>query len=189
MEQETSKNLQSAVKHWWLSLLLGILLIIMGIWVIRTPLASYIGLSILFGWLLFISGVIEMVFSIGNKDTLRGWGWHLASGIIDFILGGFLIFNPDITMVILPFLVGIWMMFGGVSAIAMSMELKSHGTKGWGWNLVMGILTIIFSFLVIYNPVLGGFYLVFMTAFALITLGIYRIMLSLKLKKLHDTIA
>ncbi len=189
MEQKTHKTLESSVKHWWLSLLLGILLIAMGIWVIRTPLASYIGLSILFGWLLFISGIVEMVFSISNKDTLDGWGWHLAGGIIDFILGGFLVFNPEITTTILPFLVGFWMMFGGVAAIATSLDLKSYGAKGWGWNLFWGILTILFSFIVIYNPIFGGFYLVFMTAFALMTLGMYRIILAFKLKKLHDKIS
>ncbi len=189
MEQTEVKRLKAAVKHWWLSLLLGILLIAMGFWVIRTPLASYIGLAILFSWLLFISGIIEMVFSISNKDNLDGWGWHLAGGIIDFILGGYLISNPELTMAVLPFLVGFWMMFGGVSAIAMSMDLKSYGSTGWGWTLTMGILTIIFSFLVIYNPVLGGFYLVFMTAFALITLGVFRIILAFRLKKLHKEIA
>ena len=189
MEQTDEKNLQKAVKHWWLSLLLGILLIAMSIWVIKTPLASYIGLAILFSWLLFISGIVEIVFSISNKDNMDGWGWHLAGGIIDFILGSFLVFNPGITMAVLPFLVGFWMMFGGVWAIATSMDLKSYGTKGWGWTLTFGILTTIFSFFVIFNPVFGGFYLVFMTAFALMTLGVFRIILAFKLKKLHKEAA
>lgn len=188
MENIDFNSLKSSVKYWWLSLILGILLIVMGFWVMNTPRESYITLAIFFSWLLFFKGIMEMVFAISNKDSLKGWGWYLAGGLVDFILGGFLTFNPNITMAILPFLVGFWMMFGGVSSIATAFEFKSYDSKGWGWLMFVGIITIIFSILIIYNPILGGFYLVFMTAFALISFGIFRIMLSFRLKKLRDSL-
>gem|GEM_PF-3479533 len=47
---------QKVVKNWWLSILLGILYLVAGFWVVRTPMESYISLSIitlLFSFLLW----------------------------------------------------------------------------------------------------------------------------------------
>jgi uncharacterized membrane protein HdeD (DUF308 family) len=58
---------QTVIKHWWISLLPGILFILTGIWVSLTPLASYVALSILFSMLFFVNGVLEILFAIVNR--------------------------------------------------------------------------------------------------------------------------
>ena len=68
------KTVRSAIKNWWVHLLLGILLIIMGAWVMTTPISSYITLSIFFSVLMFISGLTELIFAISNAKNIDGWG-------------------------------------------------------------------------------------------------------------------
>ena len=46
-----------AVKNWWLSLLVGLLYIIVAIYLMFAPLASYVALSILFSVSMFVSGL------------------------------------------------------------------------------------------------------------------------------------
>ena len=76
-------------------------------------------------------------------------------------------------------------MFRGFSATGYSMDLKRYGTRNWGWYMVFGILAILCSIGVIWQPALGAFTLVYMIAYALLIIGILRVMLSFELKSLH----
>ena len=53
MTQSIFKTVKTSVKNWWVHLLIGILFVIVT-WVMFTPLASYIGLSIFFSVVIFI---------------------------------------------------------------------------------------------------------------------------------------
>lgn len=174
-----------AVKYWWLSLLLGILFIIISIYLMFTPLASYIALSILFSVSMFVSGVFEIAFAFTNRGNISSWGWYLAGGIIDLILGVFLMINPGLSMSVLPFVLAFWLMFRGFSATGYSMDLKRYGTRNWGWYMAFGILAILCSIGIIWQPGIGAFTLVYMIAYALLIIGIFRIMVAFELKNLH----
>ncbi len=182
---EIMNSLKDAVKNWWASLVLGILFIIVAIWVMFTPLSSYLALSILFAVFMFVSGIIEIIFSVTNRKTLYGWGWYLSSGIFDFVIGFILLIYPQITMLVLPFFVAFWLMFKGFSAIGFSIDIKRYGSKEWGYLLCLGILVCLFSILILIEPVIGGLSIVYTTAFAFLFIGIFRIYLSFRLRKLH----
>ena len=83
-----------AVKNWWMSLLVGILYIIIAIYLMFAPLASYIVLSILFSISMFVSRLLEIAFAFSNKKIISSWGWYLTGGIVDLILGILLMANP-----------------------------------------------------------------------------------------------
>ncbi|NPA35302.1 MAG: HdeD family acid-resistance protein [Chlorobi bacterium] len=177
----------SAIKNWWLYLIIGVILVLGGIWVARTPLESYLALSILFIVLLLVNGISQIVFSVSNRKVMPGWGWYLTSGILETLIGIYLWSYPAISMAVLPFVVGFWLLFRGISVIASSTDLKQKAVKGWGWILTFGILSTILSFFIIMNPVVGVIYLVYLTAFSMIFSGIAYIMFSLKLKKIKSS--
>ena len=162
-----------AVKNWWLSLLVGLLYIIVAIYLMFAPLASYVALSILFSVSMFVSGLFEIAFALANKKGISSWGWYLAGGIIDLILGIFLMASPGLSMEVLPFVLAFWLMFRGFSATGYSMDLKRYGTASDVYKRQ------------IWQPALGAFTLVYMIAYALLIIGIFRVMLSFELKSLH----
>lgn len=188
MTSSLLRSAQSSAKNWWLSLLLGVLFILLGLWVISTPLSSYISLSVFFSISIFISGIFGIVFSISNRKQMEGWGWHLAGALLDIIIGTLLLAHPLLTMAILPIYVGVWVLFRGVFGIGLSFQLKSFGTPRWGWLLFVGITTVLFSFLLLLNPVFAGLSIVYMTAMAFIALGVFRVILAFDLKKIHKKI-
>lgn len=177
---------QHAIKHWYLSLLLGIFFIIIGFWVLSTPLESYLALSMLFSVIFFVSGIFEIFYYVTNRQTTENWGWGLTAGIIEFLIGVWLISSPVVSVTILPFVVGFVLLFRSSTAMAVSFDLKSRGIKDWGWLLVIGILGLIFSYMMIINPVLGGMTIVVWTALSFISIGVFRVMLSFKLKRLNN---
>ena len=67
-----------------------------------------------------------------------------------------------------------------------SIDLKSFGVNEWGWLLALGILGMLFSFILLWNPAFAGMTIVIWTSFAFIAIGIFRIFLSFKLKGLND---
>lgn len=174
-----------AIKNWWMSLLLGLLYIALGIYLMFVPLASYVALSILFSVAMFVSGLLEISFAISNKKNISSWGWYLTGGIVDLILGVFLMANPGLSMEALPFILAFWLLFRGFAATGYSMDLKRFGTRNWGWYMAFGILAILCSIGIIWQPSVGVFTLVYMLAYTLLIIGIFRVMLAFELKRLH----
>ena len=173
------------VKNWWVSLLLGLLYILIAICLMFTPLASYVALSVLFSVSMFVSGTLEILFAVTNRKNISSWGWYLAGGIIDMILGFYLIAYPLLSMEVIPFIIAFWLMFRGFSSAGYAMDLKRYGTKDWGWYIAFGILAIICSLIILWQPAVGAIYAVYMISFAFLIIGFFRIMLSFELKSLH----
>lgn len=63
-----------AVKNWWLSLLVGLLYIIVAIYLMFAPLASYVALSILFSVSMFVSGLFEIAFALAEQKGYQQLG-------------------------------------------------------------------------------------------------------------------
>ena len=68
----------------------------------------------------------------GGGPTTRhhgsvGWGWMLASGIVDLILAGIIFAGlPGTAAWSLGLLVGINMVFGGTAMIGMALAARNH---------------------------------------------------------------
>ena len=181
------KTIENNVKHWYLHLLIGILFLAVGIWTLASPLASYLALSVLFTVTFLVSGLFEIIFSLSNRRELDNWGWMLASGIFSFVIGVLLFINPELSIVTLPYYVGFSVLFRSVGAISTSIDLKHYGVRDWGNLLAVGVLGLLFSFILIWNPLFAGMTIVFWTALAFLTAGVFAIYFSFKLKKLKNT--
>ena len=84
-------SMKKAVKNWWVSLLVGILAIIMGVWCFMSPGASLIGMTYVF-IIGFLLGGLDICFAVLNRNYMYGWGWSLAGGIF-FIKNGYQPYN------------------------------------------------------------------------------------------------
>jgi uncharacterized membrane protein HdeD (DUF308 family) len=182
------KTIKESINYWWLFLLTGVLLIVVGLWVFASPLASYLSLSLIFSLGILFTGIFEIIFAITNRSNLDSWGWTLAGGILDVVIGGYLLAYPAISMSVLPFILGFWLLFRGFSAIGSAFDMKSYGDKNWGWFLFLGIGIVFFGVMVLANPAFGVANIIIWTAFAFIFAGVFRIYLALKLRKLKKAI-
>ena len=180
-------EIQHSVKNWWMSLILGILYIGVALCLMFAPLSSYVALSIIFSISMLVSGILEILFAISNKHVSR-WGWYLAGGIIDLIIGIYLVAYPMVSMEVIPFLIAFWLMFRGFSATGYSMDLKRYGTRDWGWYMAFGILAILCSLLILWQPAVGALYAVYMISFTFLIIGLFRFMLAFELKNLHKRV-
>ena len=185
MKSNLFYSVKQAIKYWWIFPIIGLISILLSIWCIANPGETLILLSAFFIAGFIVSGLFEIVFALSNKNTINGWGWTLASGIIDILFGLLLWAIPLGTIAVLLFLVGFWVMFQSIWSIGTAIELQRGGIRGWGWTLTFGILGLILAFILIVNPVFAAQFIVYLLALSLLFYGIMRIYLGFRLRNLH----
>lgn len=75
----------------------------------------------------------------------------IASGILFILLGIVLIITPGILSVILTILLGIWIILSSVSAIRLSLVVRSKDSN-WILILLFGIIDLIAGIIILFNP-------------------------------------
>ncbi|HUO52049.1 MAG TPA: DUF308 domain-containing protein [Gemmatimonadaceae bacterium] len=176
-------------KYWILPLLAGVLYVCLGVWVLRTPQDSYVALAFLFALSFLVSGIIESWVAISERAIRPHWGWMLAGGILDLLIGLMLLNNPSVSVAVLPFVVGFALLFRSCFAVSGAFALKSAGGKSWGTVMLFGVLGLIASFILLWNPVLAGMTIVVWTGLACIAVGITRVMAAFAIRKGEQLVA
>tara|TARA_B110000908_G_C10113127_1_gene384013 strand:- start:111 stop:671 length:561 start_codon:yes stop_codon:yes gene_type:complete len=182
MNNQTSQN---SIKHWYLPLCYGFLFIGIGIYSLTYPIDLLVTLSFFLGLSFLISGVSEIIFSLFNKNEMVNWGLTFIIGLITFFIGILLMNHPEIPLATLSLYIGFLILFRSIGSITYSIVIKKNEVFDWGYFL-LGILGIIFSILLIKNPSFIGMSIVILTGISLITVGLFNIYLSFKLKKMNS---
>lgn len=176
------KEVENGVKHWYLPLLVGIILVMIGIWCIVAPAASYLTLAIVFAIGFFLSGVFETFFAIANRS--EKWGWSLAMGIMSIIVGFLMMVSPSLSAVTLAFYVGFMLLFYSVTGIGIALAIKEYYDVDWKTLMIVAVLGVILSLIMLFNPTFAGISIVLWTAFTFLTMGFYRIYIAIRLRKI-----
>lgn len=179
-----------AVKHWWLMLIAGILCIAAGICVFVFPVESYLTLSILFGIVMLLTGVGQLIIASTSGNYLMMKGYFIVGGILDLILGIFLCVYPGVTLVVLPFMMGLWLMYHGFILISFGGDMDTFKVSGSASMIILGILILMLSIFVLLNPFSAGVVTVLVVAgVGLILLGVTFCILAGKLRDLKKDFA
>jgi uncharacterized membrane protein HdeD (DUF308 family) len=179
-----ASNVVGTIRNWWWFVIKGLLFIIAGAAILAKPAAGYASLSILFSLIILGIGITQLVFSISNKDWLPGWGWTLVSGIIDVVIGTYLLMFPIVTMATLPYFLGFWLMFRSFYLMGVSFDLRSLDVPNWGWILAGGVLLLILSLFVLYYPAAAALGIIAWSGAAFLMAGVISIMMAFQLRNI-----
>lgn len=180
---ETSKKM---IRFWWATSVVGILMIIVGLIMMIFPTISYLVLSSIVGVVIFVSGISNLALAANSHNIMVGKVWVFASGIVEVLLGFILMFSVAVSELILPVLLGLWMLFKALNIIGVSDDMSILEMPGASWTMLMGILTLLCAFIVISQPLIfGATAVVLWSSIALIILGATLFLYSLQLKKMH----
>ncbi len=175
-----------AVMHWWLITVAGILGIAAGVAVFAFPLESYVTLSILFGVLALLTGAAKLIAASTSANFFMMRGYFIAGGVVDLLLGLFLCVNPSVTLVALPIVMGLWMMYNSFMMISLAGDFDTFGIPGGGWIIGGSALLLVLSLIVLVNPFTAGIAaVVILAGVGLIVFGCMLCALSFKMRDLH----
>ena len=107
--------------------------------------------------------------------------------IVDFIFGLLLLFNPFMTFILYPILIGYWILCVGIMKIIVALLFRKK-IRGWLFIFAVGILFAVFAFGIIYAPSTRAKDITLIIAAFFILLGSVFLYDSIKLKRMHETI-
>jgi uncharacterized membrane protein HdeD (DUF308 family) len=111
---------------WW-SLLSAVLAIIAGIILIAQPVEGTVTLTVVIGIYFLAEGVATIMYALEHRRELSGrWSWLAASGVVDIVIAGIIISGlPGTALWAIGLLVGINLLFGGLSMIGMALAARN----------------------------------------------------------------
>lgn len=184
--ENLTERVSRSVQHWWLLMLAGILCFVAGIAVFAFPVESYVTISILTGIVMLVVGAAQLIIASTSGNYLAMRGYMIVGGVIDLLLGLYLCIYPGVTLVLLPILLGIWLMYHSFMMIAFGGDLDTFRIDGGGMIILGGIILLILSILVLANPMSAGIATVIVLAgIGLLVLGLLLCWMSFKLKGIH----
>ena len=108
---------------WW-SLLSGLLGIAAGVVLIGWPVSGVLSLTLVLIVFFLVEGFASIMYALEHRGSGR-WGWMLASGIVDLVLAAIILAGlPGTAAWAIGLIVGINMLFGGMSMIAMALHAR-----------------------------------------------------------------
>lgn len=144
--KEMLSNFWGTSRYWWVVLLAGILMVLSGFAYWFWPVAGYAVASQLFGWMLILAGIVQLLVASGPNRS-KGWGWWLAGGIIDMFIGFMLVRSVILSEAVFPYFIAFVLIYWGISAMISGVTMS--GRKYWWLYLINGILLTILGFLFI----------------------------------------
>ena len=161
----------------------GIAAIVFGIIAFVYPGLTIATLVLFFGAWVLIDGIFRIVGAIGHRASDSDWGWQLVIGLLGIVVGLLTFHAPQITALALVIYIAAWALMIGASEIAAAVKLRRE-IKGEWFLILMGLASIVFAVLLLWNPVAGAAAVIWLIAWYAVVLGVLAIFFGFRLRTL-----
>ena len=161
---------------------LGILVVILSIYALSYPGATFVSLVFILGIILLIVGIEKII--AGIFLPIKGKGASIGLGILVLIFAGLVIAFPGFATWMITVFIGIALLFGGAASIAQAFSGRESGWRK-AFLIGVGALLIIIGIMVLVSPVFGAQFAGFVVAIGLLIAGIQMVIAGATGKKLH----
>ena len=134
-------------EHWVLFLVEGVVLLVLGATAVVLPPIATLAVTILFGWLFLVSGIVGLVTTFWMRHVPGFW-WSLFSAALGIIVGAMLLASPvtgalSLTLVLIAFF-----LIEGAVSIMFALDHRRELSGQWGWMLMSGIIDLILAMMI-----------------------------------------
>jgi uncharacterized membrane protein HdeD (DUF308 family) len=163
---------------WWLVLVEGIIVALLGLVLLVAPGASLVFLVWLLGIYLLIAGIFRIVGIFLDSSS---WGWKLAGGILCLIAGLAILSNPlwstTLASTWLVILVGFLAMLQGAAGLIVAFQ-------GGGWGMgALSVLGILLGLFLVINPLIGVATLTLILAIFMLIGGVGAVIQAFRMRR------
>ena len=183
MNQEITETAKPS--YWWVPLLFGVVFVLIGYWILRSPEESFEKITKFIGIIILVSGTIQLIFTLMHRRGIPGWGFQLAGDLFDLAVGIALVINPSLLLKVITLFVGIWLIANSISIFMKAAEARKDQHPYWKWEFALGLFLMVLAGIFLWHPMLLGISIAVWTALAFIILGIFRIVLTFRLRRLR----
>ena len=163
--------------HLWKSILLtGILSVILGAMILKWPGETIVVAAIFFGAYLLVTGISQVFHAFTLHISGGGRALLFISGAASLVLAVLCIRHLSDAVWLLAIWIGIGFIFRGVAETASAVS--DPGTPGRGWQIFLGIITLIAGVIVMSYPISSLASLTLVVGIWLIVIGVFEIVAS-----------
>jgi uncharacterized membrane protein HdeD (DUF308 family) len=126
----------------------GIILLVLGALAILLPPFATLAITIIFGWIFLISGLMGWITTLGARGVPGFW-WSLLSSVLATAAGLILLLQPSRGAVSLTVVCVIFFIIEGFATIAYAFEHRRELAGRWEWMLVSGIVDLVLAVIIL----------------------------------------
>jgi uncharacterized membrane protein HdeD (DUF308 family) len=149
MTTDSLTRFQGAVRrHWFMFLLEGIVLLVLGAAAIVVPPLATLAVTIFLGWLLLIGGIVGLISTFWMRQA-PGFTWSLISAVLGIVAGGVLVAWPLGGVLSLTYVMILFFWIEGVASIFFALDHRRQLTGRWQIMLFSGIVDLILGIIIV----------------------------------------
>src|SRR6476661_5364838 len=158
---------------WWLGLVQGVALLVLGALCLSAPGATIVVLVQLTGLYWLITGILGLIGLISDRS---GWLWRAFAGVIGILAGMAIVAHPLWSSILVPTtLVIVIGIFGIVNGIL--VMIQSWGIRRWS-GVILGLIGALLGLVLVANPLIGAATLPFVLGVFAIVGGVMSIAMA-----------
>jgi uncharacterized membrane protein HdeD (DUF308 family) len=165
-------------RHWWAFLLRGLAAVLFGVLAIAWPGLTLTVLVLFWGAYALVDGVLALVAAVRTQHDHR-WGLVLE-GVAGIGAGLVTFFYPDLTALVLVYIIAAWAVITGVLELVVAIRLR-RVIQNELWLILGGVASLVFGFVLFAAPGAGALALVWLIAAYAIIFGVLLIALAFRL--------
>jgi len=168
-------------RNWWVLVLRGLLAVLFGIAAFAWPGITLAALVILYGAYALVDGIFAIASVMIGRTSGMPWWALLLQGLAGIAVGIMTFAWPGITALVLLCLIAAWAVVTGIFSIVAAIRLRKEIRGEWLLAL-SGVLSIVFGFALVFNPLAGALAVVWLIGAYAITFGILLMALGFRLR-------
>lgn len=190
MENNSNQIKQFLSSVWWIVLLRGITVLVLGLLLLFNPGSTLITIMMFLGAYWLIDGIILIINSVQRRKSGESSNLGILSGVLG-VIAGLVVFSRPLaaaflTQVFLIYFLAFMAIANGASSIVTGFKLRKEIKNEWT-IILGGILTVFFGILLLSKPLVGSALLLWLLGIIAIVGGIAIIVLAFKVKNIAKT--
>ena len=133
----------------------GVILIILGLVAVVFPIIAGVAAAVLFGWILFVSGLVGLVSAFRSRPHLH-FQWSMVSAVLAIVAGLIVAVFPLTGVITLVVVIAAWLALDGASSWMIGLGLRRAGAPAWGWSIASAVADWILAIALLLMGPVGG---------------------------------
>jgi uncharacterized membrane protein HdeD (DUF308 family) len=170
-------------RRWWALAVRGLLAIFFGVLALTWPIVTLHVLVLFYGAYALADGVFSLLAALGgNPQHGSRWWMVLLEGLAGVAVGVITFVYPEITEIILLYLIASWAVVTGFFEILAALRLRKHIQGEWVLALA-GVLSVLLGVIMFARPGEGLLFIVWVVGIYAILFGVALLVLALRLRQ------
>lgn len=177
--------IRTYVGDWRWVALRGLVALLFGVATLVWPQITLWALVVTWGAFALLDGIGSLVAAFSG-DVGRGRAWLMVHGVLGVAAGIIAFAWPDITGLVLLFVIAVWAFLTGLAKLVTAIQLRREIQHEWVLGIV-GVLSMGFAVLLVITPGAGALVITWLIGWYAIVLGLAMMALAWEVRREAQT--